>query len=427
MAPFRPRIAIAGGGPSGVALALLLHRRGIPTTVFELRSKPTAVELARPSGMLDLHEESGLQTMRACGLLDAFQASVGDCSEAMRIVTSQNKLLHADEGTEDSQRPEIPRNVLTDLFVKNLPEGTIRWGQKALDAELACNSATGATEVMLKLGETTSGGDTTTATFDFVVGSDGAWSRIRRLVSDVRPSYSGVQFVTATVRLASTKYPRLVDLCGSGSLIALGGGNGILTHRGPQDSIRVYASVGTPDEHWAETAGLMGQTAAQVKTRLLADEGLFGKWAPGLKDLLATACDEETRDNPGLVADIMPLSELPVGYRWEHRMGVTLVGDAAHLMTPFAGEGVNVALWDVLDLAEVLGGVHGVKNATEWQAVVDERVGRFEEGMQARAKEKAGETMRNKEMMMGESGAEAMSQAMAQAMAAVKQRQMHLS
>ncbi|KAK9349783.1 hypothetical protein V1523DRAFT_447976 [Lipomyces doorenjongii] len=113
----------------------------------------------------------------------------------------------------------------------------------------------------------------------------------------------------ATVRNASTKYPHLVELNGSGTLCALcalGGGNGIMTHRGPQDSIRVYAAVSTPYEHWASP----------------------------LQDLLATACDEDTKDNPGNPADISPLYMLPVGHRWEHRTGATLVGDAAHLMTP---------------------------------------------------------------------------------------------
>ncbi|KAK1762542.1 salicylate hydroxylase [Phialemonium atrogriseum] len=399
---FRPRIAIAGGGPSGLALGLLLHRRGIDATIYELRSKPTPGELAKPSGMLDLHEESGLRAIRECGLWDGFQAAVGDCSEATRVLNPDGVVLHADEG-ELSYRPEIPRNALTDLLVRNLSVDTIKWNHKIAGAERSRNAATGATEITLDLGP-----DSGAATYDFVVGADGAWSRIRNLLSDVKPFYSGAQYVTATLRHASTRHPRLVELNGTGTLCALGGGNGLMTHRGPQDSIRVYAAVSTPDEHWATTAGLAGKTAADIKTALLGDGGPFRGWAPPLRDLLATACDEDARDNPGRAADVTPLYMLPVGHGWEHRAGATLVGDAAHLMTPWAGEGVNLALWDSLDLARVLAAVPGVADAAAWQAALEPRVREFEETMLARAAEKAEETARNKDLFLSENGAQEM-------------------
>src|ERR1700710_933858 len=105
---FEPRIAIVGGGPSGLALGRLLHQRGIRATIYELRAKATKQELAKPSGMLDLHEESGLAAMRECGLWEGFQAAVGDCSEAMRVLNRDGVVLHTDEG-ELASRPEIPR------------------------------------------------------------------------------------------------------------------------------------------------------------------------------------------------------------------------------------------------------------------------------------------------------------------------------
>ena len=102
--PFQPRIAIIGGGPSGLALGLLFEQRGIHPTIYELRSKLTPQELAKPSGMLDLHEESGPKVMRECGLWRDFQAAVGDCSEASRVLNPQGTVLHTDEG-EVSSRP----------------------------------------------------------------------------------------------------------------------------------------------------------------------------------------------------------------------------------------------------------------------------------------------------------------------------------
>lgn len=384
-----------------MTLGQLLHQRGISTTIYELRAKPTQEELAKPSGMLDLHEESGLKAMRECGLWAEFQAAVGDCSESMRVINSDGALLHTDEGELDF-RPEIARNALTELLLQKVPSDSIKWNHKITAVQSNRNATTGATEITFDLGVNG------TAAYDFVIGADGAWSRIRNLLSNVQPLYSGAQYVTATVRHVSTKYPDLAELSGSGTLSALGGGNGIVTHRGPQDSIHLYAVVSTPHEHWAAAAGLTGKTAAEVKTTLLGDDNLFRKWAPRLQDLLATACDEETKDNPGCEADIKPYYMLPVGHRWEHRTGVTLVGDAAHLMTPWAGEGVNLALWDSLDLAHVLAAVPEVADAAAWQAALEPRLRKFEETMLARAQVKAEETERNRVMLLSENGAQAM-------------------
>ena len=401
MTSFQPRIAIVGGGPSGLALGKLLHQGGIRSTIYELRSKPTREELTKPSGVLDLHEESGLKVVRECGLWDGFEAALGDCSEEQIVMNPEGVVLHTDKG-ELRSRPEIPRNALAELFINNIPSGMIKWNHKIVSIKSAHNASTGANEISIDSG--TNG----MATYDFVVGADGAWSRVRKLLTDSKPFYSGAQWITATARQASTKYPHLSELVGSGTFSALGRCKGIMSQRGPQDSIRMYLVLSTPEEHWAESIGQGGKTAAELKTVLLGDDSLFGTWAPKLKELLATACDEEAKDNPDSEADIKPMYMLPVGHRWEHQPGATLIGDAAHMILPWAGEGVNLAMWDSLDLVHVLAAVHEAVDAAAWQKALEPGIIHFEKTMLARAAKEGEGAVENRDLFLSEDGAERM-------------------
>ncbi|KFY71500.1 hypothetical protein V499_08334 [Pseudogymnoascus sp. VKM F-103] len=397
--PYTARIAIIGAGPSGLALAALLQAQSIHPTIYDLRAEPTPAFFAAPCGMLDLHEDSGLKIIRAAGLWDAFQAELGGCSEECRVLSPAAETLHTDQG-QLSSRPEIARNALTKLLLGAVTPGSVKWGHKVSSVHSA-RTETGATEVTLDLGADGK------ATYDFVVGADGAWSRVRAMLTDIVPVYTGAQYVNATLRDATAKFPQLVDLVGSGTTMALGGGRGMMTHRGPQDSIRLYIAVKTPLENWAEEIGIAGKTTAEAKEVLLGEGGGFEKWAPELRELLSTACDEETSDHPGTVVDVLPLYMLPAGSRWETQVGATLVGDAAHLMTPWGGEGVNQALLDSLELSNVVGGVGQVESVVEWQEKLEAPMKGFEEAMVVRAKEVAEQSSKNGEMMLGEHGGQA--------------------
>lgn len=316
------KIAIFGAGPAGLTLGRLLHKRAIPFTIFELRQKPTDRELAKPCGMLDLHEESGLAALRECDLYDQFHTLTGECSQAQKIADKDGNILYEDQG-ESSNRPEISRHALSKLLMSHLPPEVIRWGHKVSSVSWAPAASRQKVAVNFT--------DHEQQAFDLVVGADGAWSRLRNLLTDVKPHYGGHHNITATIRNVTMRYPHLAQLVGSGTFAALGMRHGVMSQRGPQDSARIYAFLTTPED-FCKTSGIMEQTAAATKAKLLTDTALLGNFGPVIKGLLSVACDEDTADNPGSTIDLKPMYTLPVGHKWAHRAGATLVGDAAHLM-----------------------------------------------------------------------------------------------
>jgi 2-polyprenyl-6-methoxyphenol hydroxylase-like FAD-dependent oxidoreductase len=339
----RPRIAIIGGGPAGLTAGALLHKHGIPFKIFELRQKPAIQELV-PTGMLDLHEESGLAAIKKCDLFDDFMPLTGDCTPEMRISDKDGNILFM-HGSHEGDRPEISRHALNQLLISKLPAESIKWGHRLVSATSSTRS--GHTEIELDF-ETHR-----KQIFDLVIGADGAWSKIRNLLTDVKPQYSGKQHITLTVRRITEKYPHIVEFVGPGLFFALGNRHGVAVQRGSQNSARMYISITTPDEHFATTSGLGSESASFTKNKLLSDNALLGQWGSKIKELVAVACDEDSKDNPGTNVDVRPLCGLPIGHVWEHRPGTTLIGDAAHLMPP-SGEGVNIAMWDAVLLTQAI-------------------------------------------------------------------------
>ncbi|OTA95902.1 hypothetical protein M434DRAFT_68431 [Hypoxylon sp. CO27-5] len=322
-------------------MGVLLQKHRIPFTIFERRQKPTKEELAEPSGMLDLHEGSGLEVIKECGLYDEFIPLTGECTQDLVITERNGNVLYKVPG--DRTSPEISRNNLSNLLLSLIPPENVKWGHRLLSATKPNPSNPNETELDF--------GTHGKHTFDLVIGADGAWSRVRNLLTSTKPYYTGKQTVTFTIKHISTKYPHLAALVGSGSFSALANKHAIVSQRGPQDSARVYLMLTVADEDFGAASGLAGKPASAAKDKLLNDDALLGSFGPLLKDLVGTACDEEAADHPGASVDIRPLYALPYGTSWEHLEGVTLVGDAAHVMLP-NGEGVNQAMFDAFLLCQ---------------------------------------------------------------------------
>lgn len=390
--PPHPRIAVVGGGPAGLTMGVLLHKHRIPFTIFEARSKPGEEELANPSGMLDLHEESGLAVIRECGLYDDFIPLTGECTEEFIVAERNGKPVVNSHGK--GTRPEISRNNLTKLLLGRIPEDNIKWDHKLLTATRPSTFGNGETELDF--------GPHGKHTFDLVIGADGAWSRVRQLLTDMKPHYSGTQVITVAIKNITTKYPHLASLVGSGSFTALGNRHAIISQRGPIDSSRIYLWLTLADEDFATTSGWASKTASSIKDDLCKDDALLGSFGAMIKELVTTACDEESADNAGASLDMRPLYTLPHGSSWEHQVGATLVGDAAHLMLP-NGEGVNIAMLDSLLLSKAIIKAYETTGESKdrFQSVFDPLLKEFEDSLVARAKETGKDTDGLIELMFG--------------------------
>lgn len=391
-------IAIVGAGPAGLTLGVLLHNKRIPFTIFERRQRFTDEELAKPAGSLDLHEESGLAALREAGLYDEFKTLIDDCTEAQRIANWKGEVIYAEDDDQDGDRPEISRHKLIKLLMSHLPENCFRWGHKLLSAKKT------STQVELDFGEHG------THKFDLAVGADGAWSKIRGLLTDEKPQYVGIQSVNLNLRNVSSQHPDVAKLIGNGTFMALGKRHGVCAQRSVSDSARIYVFVGTNDERFVETHSLSGKTPSEAQHIFLEDESMFRSWGANIKHLITVACEDHTADNLGEEIDVKPLHKLPAGHTWPHQTGATLIGDAAHLMNPPAGEGVNIAMQDALLLSRAIIQGNALGGSDDGaKAEADELIATFEREMAPRAQEMADGTLEVSEMMFGgDDGAKAL-------------------
>ncbi len=150
------------------------------------------------------------------------------------------------------------------------------------------------------------------------------------------------------------------------------------------DSIKVSTWHLCPEGEAKETLDKYGKKGTLEK---ILDS--YADWAPEMTELLRQG------DLDGLKQ--WTLYELPVGCKWEHKKGFTLIGDAASLMTPFAGEGVNKAMKDSLELAEL---IEKSQDPNE-DLTLDQAVLLYEQIMFPRAEKVQAETMNNKQNLFG--------------------------
>lgn len=259
-------VTITGAGLGGLTLARVLHVHGIPVTVYEAESSPSA---RTQGGMLDIHDYNGQLALEAAGLMDEFHAIVLEGRQTMRVLEQDGTVLldKADDGT--GGRPEVQRGELRQILLDSLLAGTVRWGHKVSSTRALGEGRYEATF-----------SDGSTVVTSLLVGADGAWSRVRPLLSTATPEYAGTSFVETYLFDADTRHPAAAKAVGGGSMIAPAPGKEIFAHRESGDTLHTYVALSKPQDWFAA----IDFTDAAAATARIAQE--FDGWAPELTALI---------------------------------------------------------------------------------------------------------------------------------------------
>ncbi|WP_394938147.1 FAD-dependent oxidoreductase [Psychromicrobium sp. YIM B11713] len=317
-------VTIIGAGLGGLTLARVLYVRGIPVTVYE--SDPSA-EARTQGGQLDIHEENGQLALEAAALTAEFRSIIHPGGEATRILDQHGALRYQETDEGSGGRPEVLRGDLRRILIESLPTGTIQWGMKLTglrplgDGRHELNFARGAT-----------------VTSELLVGADGAWSKVRALLRDVKPEYAGLGYIETYLHDVDRRHVATAEAVGSGVMFALAPGQGIVGHREANDIIHSYIQLRRPLE-WFDALDF--SEGSDSITRVAAE---FAGWAPELTALIT--------EGEGSPVKRM-IYGLPDGFRYRRVAGASLIGDAAHLMPP-AGEGANLAMFDGAELGRLI-------------------------------------------------------------------------
>ncbi|KAK2604250.1 hypothetical protein N8I77_007194 [Diaporthe amygdali] len=331
-----PAIAIIGGGPCGLTLARLLECQGIDYIVYERDESSTS---NRAGGTLDIHAGTGQYALRECGLFDAFQKHARYEDVFFALADKHGKRVF--EIGQGHDAPEIDRRELRQILLDSIPPGKIKWGHSLRGVEFGDDK-----ELILEFAN-----GTRLSGFELIVGTDGAWSKVRPAVTAAYPQYSGKSYLESRIRLDSPLYEKTKRAMEHGTFVTVGSGKLSVTQRQGDGSYRNYFGFQVPEDFFSNDNVDVSDVEA---TRQLLLTKFYADWSEDHKELVQHATD--FRPWP-----LYTLSTEDMG--WKSVGGITLAGDAAHLAIT-NGEGVNLALTDAVKLASSIA-EHGLDNLSQ--------------------------------------------------------------
>ncbi|KAJ7813065.1 fumarate reductase/succinate dehydrogenase flavoprotein domain-containing protein [Mycena olivaceomarginata] len=399
----KQHVAVVGAGVAGLVAARILQLHGHSATLFEREESPTA---RFQGGTLDIHAESGQLALELAGLTKEFRALARPEGEEMRIADKDATILYIDatappgaEGDGLRDRPELDRGHLRQILLDSLEPGTVEWGSAVKGAE----DAQGGAKVQLLFDPASaSAAKHAGKLFDAIIGADGAWSRIRPILSPATPIYTGVVSVELGIRAADTRFPEIAALVGQGTLHALADKKALIAQRNSGGNIRTYAWLPVPLS-WPADTGIATMSRKDASAYLRAH--VYADWSPRLLALLDAAAEgDDSEPYP-----VRALFQLPSPHAWKTYPGgrITIVGDAAHVAYP-NGEGANLAMLDGAEAALAIASAGAEVEGKIASAVLEEKITEFERVMMERGAASAADgDMLKEQFIFPEGGAKA--------------------
>jgi len=367
------KIAIVGGGPGGLTLAKLLQLKGVDVKVYERDLNKNARVQGSP---LDLHDESGLAALRKAGLLDDFKNNFMVGTDQSTITNHKAEIFFSDHGQKQDEnfgdehfRPEIDRGVLRKILLESLDPETIIWDSHFLSMAKQDEGWL----LHFKNKESVYA--------NIVIGADGANSKIRPFLTDIKAFYSGITMLEGNVYEAEKRVPNISEILRGGKIMAFGNEQNILMGQKANAEIGFYASF-KADENWAVASALDFSDQSEVLKWFQKE---YPDWSSVWYELF------ENTSTPFIPR---PIYCMPFDQTWNTVKNLTIIGDAAHLMPPFAGEGVNMAMLDALELSEAL-------TSSQFNTI-ESAIAEYEMNMFKRASKIAKESLENGERMHSE-------------------------